>query len=326
MPPTPRLPALAASLALTAIALLPRPAMAQSAKEIAAARAAFHEGEEAEAKGDYRTALARFQAAIAVKSTPQLHLRIGAVQEKLGKLIDALASYQQGLDKAGALPAVAKVAKEQIEALKPRIPTVTVAIAKPPPPAGLTVTLDDAPLAASAFGTAIRVDPGPHRLRAAAPGFAPHEQAFNAVERGGARVELDLAPLVARGPEKPNKPAPSKVPAIVAIAGGGAALVVGAALIGVSVSKDGSIDALCGGSDRLTCPLSKKAQIEGDVSTVNALRFAGIGVAVVGAAGATVGAVLLAKASKQAPATGSAVQIIPLAGPGTAGLGVLGRF
>src|SRR5262249_31584352 len=163
---------------------------------------------------------------------------------KLGKLADALASYQQGLSKAASLRAVAKIAREQIDALKPRIPTLTVSVARPPP--GLTVTIDDAPLAASAFRTALPVDLGPHPVCASAPGSPPRELPFTAAERSSTRFELALAPIAARIPDKPAvapappPPAPpaSKVPGIVAIAAGAAALGAGAALIGISGSKD----------------------------------------------------------------------------------------
>lgn len=302
---------LAASL-LAAAALAPARAAAQSPKEIAAARRAFQEGDEAEGKGDYPTALARFQAALAVKSTAQLHLRVGVVEEKLGKLRDALASYQRALALASALPAVGKVAREQIEGLQARIPTVTVTVAQPPP--GLTVTLDDAPLAASVFGTAMPLDPGAHRLHAEAPGRVPRDEAFTAAPRSAARFTIELAPLAA--PERPA--APSKVPGGIATGGGAAALAVGALLIGLSVAKDGSIDGLCGGAERLRCPESKREQILGDVSTVNALRFSGLGVGILGAAGVAVGTALLVKAARP---QATAVRVVPLVGVGMVGVG-----
>lgn len=313
------LPFCAAALALAA-AIAPAPAAAQSARDLAAARQAFREGEDAEAKGDFTTALARFKAALAVKETPQLHLRIGAVEEKLGKLVDALASYERGLAKAASLPAVAKVAREQIDGLRPRIPTLTVMTPSIP---GLAVTLDGAPLAPSALGAAIPVDPGAHRLHAEAPGYVARDEAFTATERAGSRIELNL---VTDAPKPPPEPPPSKVPGVLTTVAGGAALVAGAALIGLSVAKDGTIDALCGGSARDHCPLSKKDQIDGDVRTVNAMRFSGLGVTAIGVAGAAAGTWLLVKASRPAqPASGSVV-VTPVVGAGAAGVVVGGRF
>jgi len=317
---SPILPLCAASLAAL-VALAPAPAAAQSAKDLAAARQAFREGDDAEAKGDYARALARFQAALAVKETAQLHLRVGAVQEKMGKLVDALASYQLGLAKAASLPAVAKIAREQIEGLRPRIPTLTV-MAQPLP--GLEVTLDGAPIAPSALGATVPIDPGAHRLHAEAPGHVARDQAFTSTERAGARIELNLVADAPKPP--PEAPASPKLPGALAAAAGGVALVAGAALIGVSVAKDGSIDALCGGGARDHCPLSKKAAIDGDVRAVNALRFSGVGVTVIGAAGAAVGTWLLVKATRPAQPASGAIVVTPAVGAGAAGVVVGGRF
>ena len=224
---------LAAGLAI-ATAMTPVVARAQGAKEIAAAKQAFKEGEAAEAKGELATALARFQSALAVKETAQLHLRVGTVQEKLGRLVDALASYKRGLDKAAALPAVAKIAKEQIAAIEPKIPSLTVTLASPAgSPSGLAITLDDAPLDAASLGASRPIDPGQHRVRAEAPGRVPFERAFMA-DRGVTRIEIDLAPIVT----KPLEEARSKGPGASVTAGGGAALVAGAVWIGLSGAED----------------------------------------------------------------------------------------
>ncbi|APR84761.1 Hypothetical protein A7982_10110 [Minicystis rosea] len=317
-----RCASIVASLVFAAIAIAPVPAGAQATKDLSAARKAFREGEEAEAKGDNETALARFRAALAVKETPQIHLRVGAIEEKLGKLRDALASYQHGLDLAAALPAVAKVAREQIDALAPRIPTVVVSIAKPPP--GLVVTLDGAPLAAASFGAPQPIDPGAHRIHAEAPGRAARDESFTVVERSSARVDLDLAPIVATAPGTTSPPS-SKVPGVIAAGGGAAALVAGAILVGISVGRDSGIDVQCGGADRQRCPLSKKDQIESDVRAINAMRFSGLGVTVLGAASVAIGTYLLVNATKPPPSVG-AVTFAPFFGAGTAGVTAAGRF
>lgn len=283
-----------------------------------AARQAFKEGDAAEAKGDLPTALARFQAALSVKATPQLHLRIGVVLEKMGKLVGALGSYEMARDKAAGLPAVAKVAKEQIESVKPRIPTLTVSVTQSPP--GLAVTLDGA---AFQLDAAALIDPGTHRLHAEAPGLAPRDQEVVAAERGVLRVDLDFAPRAVAPPV--DAAGLSKAPGVVLLAAGIAAAAGGAVLIGVSVSKDSAIDALCGGAARERCPVSRKDEILSDVSTVNAMRFSGIAVGVLGAASAVTGGVLLARALKAAPPA-AGLTVTPLLGPGVAGVVLGGRF
>ena len=97
-------------------------------------------------------------------------------------------------------------------------------------------------------------------------------------------------------------------------------------LIDVSFAKDGSIDALCGGSDRLACPLSRKDEIEGDVRAVNAMRFAGLGVSALGAGGAAVGVWMLVKAARPAEPATSSLTIAPLVGSGVSGAVISGAF
>ena len=309
---------LAAIVALAGALRAPAPAWAQTTRDLAAAKQAFKEGDEAEGRGDYPTALARFGQALSVKETAQLHLRIGAIEEKLGRLQDALASYQRGLDKAST-PVVARVAKEQIDALAPRIPTVTLIF--PRPLAGLAVTLDDAPVAPSALGTPLRVDPGAHRLHVTAPGYQPRDQAFTSAERGGVRVELDL---LAAGPSSGAATGGSALPGALVLGGGGAALVAGLALLAASYVKDGTINAQCKGPDRLSCPASQKPVIDGEVAAVDAMRFASLGVMAVGVAGAAVGGYLLVRASR--PSATGHVRVLPLLGAGVAGLTATGAF
>jgi hypothetical protein len=309
---------LLAGLALLCLSGLPRSAAAQSPKEVAAARQAFREGEEAENKGDLVAAITKFQQALAIKETAQLHLRIGAAQEKLGRLVDALASYERGLEKAASHPAVAKVAREQIDALRPRVPLVVVIVERRPP--GLALTLDGAPLAPAAIGTEIPVDPGTHRLHAQAPGWLPRDQTFEAAERGRPRVKVDISPREA----PPPPPRASRVPGALVTSGGALVLAGGVAMLVDSFVRDASITAECEGPGRTHCPVSMKSQILSAVSTVDVIRGTGIAVGVVGVAGVSVGAWLLTRAAP--PPTTGYVRLAPTLGPGSAGATFFGSF
>jgi hypothetical protein len=300
---------------MLAVTAGPKVAAAQTPKQIAAARQAFKQAEEAESKGDLTTAAAKFREALAIKDTPQIRLRLGAVEEKLGHLVAALAAYQEGLDKASGIPAVSQVATEQIEALRPRVPLVTLVVPEPPP--GLALTLDRVSVEA---GKPLPVDPGQHRVHAEAPGWQPRDKAFTIAERDRTRIELRLVPDVAPAPPPPP---PSRVPGTALTASGGAALVAGAVMLGVSYAKDATIDAQCHGSARLFCPIAMESQILSEVKAVNALRFTGIGLGVVGAAGVAAGIYLLAR---KPPSTTGSLRVLPAVGPRTAGVEVTARF
>jgi hypothetical protein len=312
----------AAGLALVGVLAGPGVAAAQSAKSVAAARQAFKDGDEAEARGDLLIALDKFKEAAALKDTAQLHVRIGAVQEKLGRLVDALASYERGLARASAIPSVAKIAREQIDSLRARVPKVTVLVSSPP--ADLVVTIDGAPFSPSAFGTPVPIDPGTHRLHAQAPGFLARDQTFTAAERSAPRIELSLLP----GGDRPastaaRDAAPSRLPGALLAAGGGAVLVAGAAMLGASYAKDGTVNSQCGGSARTGCPASLKPEITSEISTINALRGGSIPLLLAGAAGVATGAFFLARApaGPAAPPTVGAWVV-----PGSAGVVLSGRF
>jgi hypothetical protein len=324
-----------AILAAAALSLAAEPARAQTPQQLAAARRAFKEGEDAETRGDNTTAAAKFKEALAVKETPQLNIRLGSVQEKLGRLVDALASYERGLDKSSG-PAVAKIAHDLVETLRPRVPVVRLRVTGQG--AGtlpdLTVTLDGNAVDAAALNGEIRLDPGQHKLHAEASGFNAGDKTFRLVERDKIRVELVLAPVAAQpvAPKTPQEgPSSSgRVRGGVLLGVGIVAAGVGAGLIGASVAKDGAINTLCGSSARTMCPAADKSTILSDVTEVNALRFSGIAFVLLGAGGIATGSYFLAtsrkpdSAEQDPPAT--SLRFVPEIGKGRAGAVFSGSF
>lgn len=321
---------------------LASPAVAQAPADVSTAKRWFKEAEDAEKLGDYRLALSRFEQALSVKATPQLHLRIGACQEKLGRIIEAQESYERALEKANAqaLEPVAKVAEEQIQALRPRIPTVSIVPAKAYP--GLEVAIDGVPVAPAALGAKVPINPGAHTLTAEAKGYARREQRFSAVERDAQALEINLLPVdLVHPPPSPSPssssssssssppppPRSSRVPAIVLLGGGVAAVGGGAALVVVSLLKDKEIDGFCLGAARLKCPSSREGEINASVSTINAMRFSGISLGGVGLVGAALGTYLLvSRSTAPARAQGRALQVAPAVGPRSLGIVAQGSF
>jgi hypothetical protein len=328
-----------------ALFCLAAPAAAQTPAEVATAKRWFKEAEDAEKRGDHRLALTRFEQALSVKATPQLHLRVGACQEKLGRIIEAEESYEQALEKANAqaLAAVAKVAEEQIQALRPRIPTVSILPAKAYP--GLSVAIDGVPVAPAALGAKVPINPGAHMLTAEATGYARREQRFSAVERDAQELELNLLPVEmaqppppsvpspaassppSSSPPPPPRPRPSRAPGYLLIGGGAAAIAGGAALVAVSLIKDREIDDLCGGPARKACHLSDQDRIDPAIPAINIMRFSGIALGGVGLVGAATGAyLLLSKPAAPARATGRALLVLPAVGPSSLGIFAEGSF
>lgn len=322
------------------------PARAQSDAEIALARKWFREGEQAEKSKDYATALEKFEKALAIKTTPQLLLRVGSMQERLGKLVEAMVSYDRALEAANnaALNDVAAVAKDQSDALRPRLPTIVVQPAKPYD--GLAVSLDGTALSAATLGSKLPVNPGDHKLVITAPGHRALAKSFSIAEKESKPLPFELEvdssaaavdatadsspatsepPPDAAGGHAPGHP--SKLPGILLVGGGVAALGVGVALFAVAASKDSAIDDDCGGADRLHCPASMKDDITSRVGTVNTLQTTSFIVGGLGLVGAGIGTYLLLRSPKKAQPSAAFVTVTPTADPrGSLGLFAQGRF
>lgn len=314
-------PACAAGLALATLLGPAHEASAQSASELARAKQRFHEGEALEARGDCAGAIAAFEQALAVKETPQLHLRIGACEETTGRLVGALAAFERALELAERLGAteVAAVARDRAAALAPRVPTIAIDVKSPP--AGLRVIVDGAVLPAGALGAPRRVGIGGHTVRAEAPGFRPFERTLTAAERERLLVAVDLA----AAPADTSSHGAAVLPW--ALVGGGALALGGAVVLGVVASSRASdVEAACGG-DTSRCPGSRRAEIDADVGAVNGLRAGAIAAGALGVAGVALGAVLLVR-DRRAPEEPRAtrVDLVPTIAPGLAGFSARGRF
>jgi tetratricopeptide (TPR) repeat protein len=332
----------AAMAALLALASSPRRAAAQDG-DIAQAKKWFNEAAAAEKKGDCRAAVELFRKALAVKETPQLHLRVGNCQEKLGDLVAAEASYEKAVARAeqASNKDALEVAREELEDIRPRVPRVTFTLASPP--SDLTLQLDGLPLAASSLETALALNPGDHAVVAEA-GKVRFDKSFTLAEKDRITVAIELpgAGVAGATPAPPVAPADPveadggggpNVPAIALLAGGGAAVITGVVLVIVSYGKDSSIDDDCGGPERLQCDVSQKDDIESRIDSVNLFRGLGFGLAGAGLVAAGVGTTLLvtssgpgAGAEARSGATRAGVRIAPSVGPGSVWLGASGRF
>lgn len=147
----------------------------------------------------------------------------------------------------------AEFAREEIAALEPRIPKLTIAVPSPAPE-GTKVVLDDEPLPKPVWGTAIEVDPGEHTVRVDAEGHVPFTKSVTLAEADAQRVDATLSPIAPATPvTTQEEPATVKkvdqpllesrtVPLVVAGVGG-AAVVVGLGLGWAAIQKR---DEVCG--------------------------------------------------------------------------------
>ena len=159
--------------------------------DVEQARADFERGAELYRAGDFRAALAAFEAAQARAPAPQALFNIARCQERLGQLADAVDSYTAYLAAAPDAPDRAAVSA-RIEELRARLPLeASLRISVEPPAA---VAVDGEPAGTSPV--TVRLSPGTHRIGATHEGYQPLEREVELAPGGRVQLELSLVPLL----------------------------------------------------------------------------------------------------------------------------------
>lgn len=255
--------ALALAATVVACALAPATASAQPSTDVAKARALAGEAGDLLDQKRYAEALERVELAERTFHAPTHLAMIGEALEGLGRLAEALATFEKLAAEPlhPAAPRAFRHAKQQAAAktrtLSARVPSLTVRV-QGPPAGAVSATLDGKALDL-AGGRAARVDPGERTLRVEATGFVPVSRKVAMPERAeivNAEVTLERAaptpPLAEAQPLAPAgapdaKPSfwRSRTPAYAALGLGGAGLVVGAVTGGLSLAKVSDLKARC---------------------------------------------------------------------------------
>lgn len=224
------------------------PARAEPSKgDLVAAEALFKAARTLVEAGSWPEGCAKFEASLALNPSASTLLNIARCHEHEGKLATAWGDYNRALVLNHETPGAARrkglesVGRQGVDALEPRLPKLRVVIASLP--AGLSVQRDGAVLPNAALGEPLPLDPGPHEVRASAPGKKPEARTVTLEEGKTTTVEITLADSAP--PAAPK----SRVPTWVWVTGAG-----GLALSGVAVvflAQDlGAISAL-----RENCPV-----------------------------------------------------------------------
>lgn len=174
-------------------------AAAPSKEDISRAKVLFQEGLDLQAKSDWAGAIAKFQAAGAIKMTPHMRFNIGYCEAHLGKLASAAESYrkaQADAEKANVTEVV-ESAKNELAAIEPRVPHLVVKA-----PAGMTVQIDGTPAGEARVDKAL--DPGPHTVEVFHNGQSHLKRTVQLAE--GKREEIDVPPPAAPQPSASAAP------------------------------------------------------------------------------------------------------------------------
>ena len=206
------------------------------------------------------------------------------------------------------------MAREQRAKLSPLVPELTLTL-PPTAPRGTMVTRDGAPVAASALGVPMQVDPGEHEISVQAPGGPTTELrvTIGKGEKKGILLEVKELPVTPPPPDVLPPPPPESGPsgrragAFVVGGVGLAAVVVGAITGGLALAGKSTINQNCGSGigrpDPAACNASGKAAAD-SVKTFGLVSTLGFGV---GIAGVGTGVVLFLTAPKPAGASGASI-------------------
>jgi hypothetical protein len=244
-------------------------------------------------KGDYRGALDRYDRAAVLVNVPTLGLWAARCLEKLGRLVEASERYL-AVSRAAVDPEAPDVHKEAVvsareerEALLPRIPSITVTVAGERRAA---LTLDNKTFPSVLVGVKTPIDPGTHRLEARA-GASRDVREFSIAEGNSMAIELRLPERpkpIEREPEQSSWLTPVRGVGLAALGLGLIGVAVGAGTTGaLAVQKSDLVDN-CG--DELRCG----ATFFDDAKAYNRLRIASTTGWIVGGVFTAAGVILVA--------------------------------
>ena len=140
-----------------------------SAQE-AAADALFDSARTAMSKGDFDRACEQFRASDKLDPAPGTELNLADCEEKRGRLASAWELFRTVEEKLGPNDERLVVARGRAEALRSRVPRLTLSL-PPNAPHGSTVRVGALDLGSAAFEIPLPIDPGAHDLVVSAPGF-----------------------------------------------------------------------------------------------------------------------------------------------------------
>jgi hypothetical protein len=226
----------------------------------------------------------------------------------------------------------ASVARARAAVLEPTLPKLRIVV-KQPATSGLSVSLDGVPVAPSAWGIPLLVDPGAHRIAAAAEGKNPWSRTVDVAAKPDVEtVDVpELAPLPARNETKgTGTPPPSRGwsgQRIAATSLGGlgiAGVVVGAIFAVRAKDKRDESYLNCLPEDPNRCS-TQGVELRDESFTAAHISTAGF---VVGAAAIVTGGILFFtdKGPSARRATKQATSLHVTAGPSGSTLTLVGRF
>lgn len=303
------------------------PASAQSAADKETARSLMDQGIELRDHKDYKSALARFEAANQIMHVPTTALEVARTQALLGLLVEARDTLAQIMTSVPAPrePAQFREARAQAQtldtALEARVPTVTVTVSGAREGTAVNLSVDGVAVPSAVIGLPRRINAG-HHVMIATTSTSEGRAEVDLAEGEKKDVSIVLAATAKPAPaattteEEPPPPAleshRSYVLPIVLFSVGGAGLIAGGVTGALMLAKQSSLSTTC---PNHVCPPAAY----GDLDTANMLATTSTIAFIVGGVGVAAGIVALIAGKPSAPAPTQA-SIEPWVGLGWAGV------
>jgi hypothetical protein len=294
-------------------------AQGDDAAETAAARSLAVEGLKLADAGKCAEAIDKLGRAEKLHHAPIVLSRLGECQIQQGRLVDGTENLRKVLrepmppNPSAALTKARDRAQAALDAAKPKIAFITIAVKGPPNNKETTVTVDGQPVSSALLETERPSDPGEHVVEASAPGYlkATTKVTVGPGEKQSTTLKLETDPnyvppsaageagksggtegaggiregfmVVGAGAAPPGPP--NRVPAYISWAFGGAALAVGAGFGAVAIKGKNDLENKC---NQNQCSQAYEGQLNSakTAGTISTVAFA------VGGAGVILGTVL----------------------------------
>ena len=167
----------------------------------AGATALFYEARNLMQKGNFKDACPKLEESLRLDYGIGTEFNLADCYEKIGKTASAWSGFLNVASQAKTQNQAQreKVARDRAKALEPKLPKMIIDVPAPPP--GIEVKRDGVVVGNAAWGTAVPVDPGTHKVVVTAPNKQPWETSVSATESNTTRVtvprELPNAPVAA---------------------------------------------------------------------------------------------------------------------------------
>ncbi len=179
--------------------------------DTAAAQALFDQGKKLVAAGKYAEACPKFAESQKLDPGIGTKYNLADCYEHIGKLATAWGLFLEVAAEAKADDQAEreKVARGRANALKPKLPYLSITV-EDPAIAGLQIKRDDVDVGQAQWGTPIPVDPGEHMIVATAPGRKTWETTAK-TNKAGATETVEV-PQLEEGARVPSVPPPGYYP------------------------------------------------------------------------------------------------------------------